>query len=177
MGSQASTSHLPAALMPAGLGTRETGEEMWGNAWFFLKNSPSGSRLLGCVHVCGCGVCMSVNVYDSLCCVMCVWCVHVWSVGCACVYIYDSMCCVTCVYVCGVGVCAFASGRFACVTIYFSTAQKWIEGSCWWERPVTPFGATSPVSLLLTSALDPLMLIMAALAGTPRTYSASALSP
>ena len=105
------------------------------------------------------------------------WGVHVCTSMSACVYIYDSMCCVTCVYVRGVGVCAFASGRFACMTIYFSTAQKCIEGSCWWERPATPFGATSPVSLLLTSALDPLMLIMAALAGTPRSYSAPALSP
>ena len=129
-----------------------------------------------CVHVWSVG-CACVYVYDSLCCVMCVWCVHVWSVGCACVHVYDSLCCVMCVYVCGVGVYASASGRFACMTIYFSRAQEWIEGSCWWERPATPFGATSSVSLLLTSALDPLMFIMAALAGTPRSYSTSALSP
>ena len=97
--------------------------------------------------------------------------------GCACVCVYESMYCVTCVYVCGVGVCSSASGRFACMTIHFSRAQEWIKGSCWWERPATPFGATSSVSLLLTSALDPLMFITAALAGTPRSYSASALSP
>lgn len=63
-----------------------------GKYMVFLENSPSGSCLLGCVQVCGCGVCMSINVYDSLCCVMCVWCVHVWSVRCACVYVYDSLC-------------------------------------------------------------------------------------
>lgn len=91
--------------------------------------------------------------------------------------VYESMYCVACVYVCGVGVCSSASGRFACMTIHFSRAQEWIKGSCWWERPATPFGATSSVSLLLTSALDPLMFITAALAGTPRSYSASSPVP